>query len=75
MKSRDVYDDINIIITTDHGMASTSKDSVIFLDDYIDLKDIEVIDWGPASAILPKIETKSIYSKLVEYFLYYLQFH
>ena len=66
LKSRDVYDDINIIITTDHGMASTSKDSVIFLDDYIDLKDIEVIDWGPASAILPKVETKSIYSKLVD---------
>jgi len=44
LRSRDVYDDINIIITTDHGMASTSKDSVIFLDDYVDLKDIEVID-------------------------------
>ena len=65
LKSKEVYEDINIIITTDHGMASTSKDSVIFLDDYIDLKDIEVIDWGPASAILPKIETKAIYSKLV----------
>jgi len=66
LKSREIYNDINIIITTDHGMASTSKDSVIFLDDYIDLKDVEIVDWGPASAILPKVEVKSIYSKLID---------
>jgi predicted AlkP superfamily pyrophosphatase or phosphodiesterase len=66
LKDRKVYNNINIIITTDHGMASTSEDSVIFLDDYIDLEDIEVVDWGPASAILPKVDIKSIYSKLID---------
>lgn len=66
LKDRKVYNNINIIITTDHGMASTSEDSVIFLDDYIDLEDIEVVDWGPASAILPKVDIKSVYSKLID---------
>ena len=65
LKDRKIYDDINIIITTDHGMAPTSSDSVIFLDDYINLNDVEVIDWGPASAILPKVDNQSIYSKLL----------
>ena len=46
-------------------MASTSKDSVIFLDDYIEMEDVEVVDWGPASAILPKVDIKDIYSKLL----------
>ena len=65
LKDRKIYDDINIIITTDHGMSPTSSDSVIFLDDYINLNDVEVIDWGPASAILPKVDNQSIYSKLL----------
>ena len=65
LKARKIYDKINIIITTDHGMASTSKDSMIFLDDYIDMNDIEVVDWGPACSILPKVDVDSIYSRLV----------
>ena len=65
LKSRNFYDHINIIITTDHGMTTISQDSVIFLDDYINLDDVEIIDWGPASAILPKIEIDDIFSKLI----------
>ena len=65
LKDRKVYNNINIIITTDHGMASTSEDSVIFIDDYIDLEDVEVVDWGPASAILPKVDIETVYSKLI----------
>ena len=65
LRSRGIYNNINIIITTDHGMASTSKDSVIFLDDYIDMEDVEIVDWGPASAILPKVDIKDIYSRLL----------
>mgnify|MGYP003300988268 FL=1 len=65
LRSRGIYNSINLIITTDHGMASTSKDSVIFLDDYIEMEDVEVVDWGPASAILPKVDIKDIYSKLL----------
>ena len=66
LKEKNIYDSINIIITTDHGMASTSQDSMIFLDDYIDLNNIEVVDWGPACAILPKVNVDSIFSKLAD---------
>ena len=63
LKSRNFYDHINIIITTDHGMTTISQDSVIFLDDYINLDDVEIVDWGPASAILTKVEIDDIFSK------------
>ena len=66
LKSRNFYDHINIIITTDHGMTTISQDSVIFLDDYINLDDVEIVDWGPASAILPKVEIDDIFSKLID---------
>ena len=46
LKARKIYDKINIIITTDHGMASTSKDSMIFLDDYIDMNILRLLTGG-----------------------------
>ncbi len=44
----------NIIIVSDHGMASINHKDVIYLDDYIDLDDVEVIDWFPVASIRPK---------------------
>jgi len=54
LKARDWFDKINIIITSDHGMTATSKDRVIFLDNYISLDDVDVIDWSPVLALRPK---------------------
>lgn len=65
LQSRKIYDDVNIIIASDHGMADISQDSVIFLDDYINLDEVEIIDWGPACAILPKVNIDKIFSELV----------
>lgn len=43
----------NIIIVSDHGMAELSRDRVIFLDDYISLEEVEVINWSPVLEIIP----------------------
>lgn len=32
----DLLDDVNIIVTSDHGMASVSSDQTVFLDEYVD---------------------------------------
>ena len=64
LKSRNMFDDVNIMLVSDHGMASTSSDSMIFLDDYINMDDVTMVDWTPVAAILPKIHVDSIYSKL-----------
>lgn len=44
---------VNVIVVSDHGMAQLSRDSIIFLDDYINLNDVEVIDWSPVLALRP----------------------
>ena len=42
-----VLDQVNIIVTSDHGMAGLSCDRVIFLDEYIDVysDSIQIIEW------------------------------
>ncbi|HYN06491.1 MAG TPA: ectonucleotide pyrophosphatase/phosphodiesterase [Vicinamibacterales bacterium] len=42
------------VVVSDHGMSQLSSDRTIFLDDYIDLSTIEVVDWSPALQILPR---------------------
>lgn len=44
---------INIVLTSDHGMAELSDKKIIFLDELIDLNDIEVIDWTPVAMLKP----------------------
>ena len=56
---RKMINSVNIMLVSDHGMATTSADSVVFLDDFIDLSDIRVVDWTPVGSIIPKIEIKN----------------
>ncbi len=47
-------DKVNIIIVSDHGMAERSPERVIFIDDFVDIDSVTVVDWNPvwmASAI------------------------
>ena len=37
LKSHHLFDKLNLIITSDHGMESISKETAIFLDSYIDI--------------------------------------
>ena len=39
------------MVVSDHGMAQTSADRLIYLDDYVDPADIEVVEWSPNVAI------------------------
>ena len=65
LSSRGWLDRVNIIIVSDHGMAQLSRDRMIFLDDYIDLEDIQVVDWTPVGAILPQEgKEKSVFEAL-----------
>lgn len=58
---------LNVIITSDHGMAELSTGRVIFLDDIINLDDVEMIDWTPVGLIQPDEGSKmKVYSALKE---------
>lgn len=54
LKERGLEDKVNIIVLSDHGMTTVSRDRLIYLDDYIDLNDVLVVDWSPIAAIRPK---------------------
>ncbi len=51
LKDRDIFDAVNIMIVSDHGMTETYTDKVIFLDDYIDISKVELVDKGPFAVI------------------------
>jgi predicted AlkP superfamily pyrophosphatase or phosphodiesterase len=38
---------VNIVVTSDHGMAEVSPERQIFLDDYVDVATLDVVDWSP----------------------------
>ena len=67
LNKREILDNINIIITSDHGMSGLSRDRVIFLDDYININDVRMVDWSPVAMILPEDDSiVSTYSALYD---------
>ena len=38
---------VNIVVTSDHGMTEVSPERLIFLDDYLDVATLDVVDWSP----------------------------
>lgn len=47
-------DEVNIIVVADHGMAESSGQRLILLDDYLDLSIVDVVDWTPVASIAPR---------------------
>ncbi len=54
LERRHLADKVNIVIVSDHGMAETSTERVVVLDDYISPDDVEVIDINPTLGLFPK---------------------
>ncbi len=54
LQERGLYDAVNIVIVSDHGMSELSPDRVIALDDYIDMDDVAMLDSNPVLGIYPK---------------------
>lgn len=59
LEARGRLDSVNVIVVSDHGMAPTSPERVIFVDDYIRLDDVMVSDWDPVAAIWPKDSSRT----------------
>lgn len=56
---------VNVIVVADHGMTEISGTRSIYLDDYVSLDSLDVIDWTPVAAIAPKRGQDSyVYTKL-----------
>ncbi|MFT2089652.1 alkaline phosphatase family protein [Paraglaciecola sp. 2405UD69-4] len=49
LKALGLYDDVNLVVVSDHGMANLSDDRVVNLDKWIDLSPFIVPDWSKSS--------------------------
>jgi predicted AlkP superfamily pyrophosphatase or phosphodiesterase len=54
LKRIDIWPNVDIVITSDHGMTNSSDERLIFLDDLIDLDDVMITDWNPVAMIRSK---------------------
>jgi predicted AlkP superfamily pyrophosphatase or phosphodiesterase len=55
----------HVIIVADHGMSATSPERQIFLDDYLDVDSVRVVEWSPVAAIIPAAgQVEAVYRRL-----------
>lgn len=47
-------EDVNIVVVSDHGMASADTSRVIVLDTYVSLDDVDVVDINPTLGLFPR---------------------
>jgi predicted AlkP superfamily pyrophosphatase or phosphodiesterase len=59
-------EDVNLVVVSDHGMTAVSPDRMIYLDDYLDLSRVRIIDWSPVAALAPLegTDAEAIYRSL-----------
>lgn len=51
LEARGQLDSLNVLLVSDHGMSSVSRERTVALDEHIDLSKVRVSDWGPAAQI------------------------
>jgi len=56
LQQRHLRDTANLVIVSDHGMAATSTDRTIALDDLVDLRDIDTLEVGVLTGLAAKPE-------------------
>ncbi|KAG2021415.1 hypothetical protein GB937_004752 [Aspergillus fischeri] len=67
LRSRNLTDIVNLVIVSDHGMATTATERLIQLDDFIELGLVDRIDGWPLRGIRPrKPEDLEILQKQLE---------
>lgn len=56
LAARGLTNKVNVVVVSDHGMAQLAPDRVIYLDDYLDLSRVRVVDLSPAGALIPNAD-------------------
>ncbi|MBI4854687.1 MAG: alkaline phosphatase family protein [Acidobacteria bacterium] len=66
LRERGIFEQVNLVITSDHGMTSLSENRVIYIDDYIDLSEVRLLEETSLAWVWPnENNTKEIYQKLL----------
>ncbi|XP_028843754.1 bis(5'-adenosyl)-triphosphatase enpp4 [Denticeps clupeoides] len=64
LKQAELWEKINVIIVSDHGMAQCSQDRLIRLDSCLDPHNYTIVDLTPVAAILPLSDPIKVYNAL-----------
>jgi len=66
LKAENIFDELNIIVVSDHGMVKTDAQKVVYIDDYINLSDVSITDWYPVLGIWPSngVSLDTLYNQL-----------
>jgi predicted AlkP superfamily pyrophosphatase or phosphodiesterase len=65
ISSLGLLEQTTIMAVSDHGMSQQAPDRKIFLDDYLDLRSVDVLDWSPVLQLLPRTESaEALYNRL-----------
>jgi predicted AlkP superfamily pyrophosphatase or phosphodiesterase len=65
LKKRGLEDRVNLVIVSDHGMAETSLDRIVVLDDILSLDGLEVVDINPTLGLFaPPERVDEVYETL-----------
>ncbi|XP_010861961.2 bis(5'-adenosyl)-triphosphatase enpp4 [Esox lucius] len=64
LKRAGLWGHVNIIVTSDHGMAQCSTDRLIRLDECLHPDNYTVVDLTPVAAIIPNGDSKAVFSLL-----------
>lgn len=57
LKARNIFESVNIIVVSDHGMAVTAGEQTIYLNDYVDTGNLRVVDRGIIVSLWSQPET------------------
>src|SRR5262245_22747843 len=53
LQQRGLLERVNIVVTSDHGMSATSRERVIYIDDYLTSADGQIIDLDALIGLVP----------------------
>ena len=56
LEERGLLDQVDVLVVSDHGMASMSPERLVFLDEHINADALEVTAWGPYAFLWPEAE-------------------
>lgn len=68
LETRNLSDIVNVVVVSDHGMAPTSNERIVFLDDIVSLNKIEHIDGWPLFGLRPfaQFNVSDVYHEMVK---------
>jgi predicted AlkP superfamily pyrophosphatase or phosphodiesterase len=66
LETRGLLEQVNVTVVSDHGMAATSRDRIIYVDDYLDPSAADIVDIDPNLALVPRAgRTEEVFARLV----------